>query len=160
MAGDDPELDAPEPMPERSPRAPRTRRVMRWLGTGLVALLVVFALVIAWLHTGWGRQWIAERIAANGQALVGAELEVIEESLSASDKRVRSNPDGSFGLTGLRAVAHRAVRELVRAGARRYRAHERDAQQRASECVHAIAPPRCASARTRRSMSSIACSAE
>jgi translocation and assembly module TamB len=75
MAVDDPELDAPEPMPERSPRAPRTRKVMRWLGTALVALLVVFALVIAWLHTGWGRQWIAERIAAYAPAS-GLSIEV------------------------------------------------------------------------------------
>lgn len=47
--------------------------------------------------------------AASGHALAGAELEVVEESLSASDKRVRSNPDGSFNLGGLRAVAHRVT---------------------------------------------------
>ncbi len=58
-----------------SPRFWRTRRLLRWLGIALTGLLVLFALVIAWLHTGWGRQWIAERIAAYAPAS-GLSVEV------------------------------------------------------------------------------------
>lgn len=49
------------------------------------------------------------RDAASGQPLGAAELEVLEESLSATDKRVRTTADGSFSLGGLRPVAHRVT---------------------------------------------------
>ena len=94
MAGDDPIPTDAGTSAVASRRGPVVPRLLRWLGTGLVALLVVFALVIAWLHTGWGRQWIAERIAAYAPAS-GLAIEVgrIEGSVLWSatlyDVRVR-----------------------------------------------------------------------
>ncbi len=66
--------DLPPPAePAVEPAAePRRRslvgRVLRWLGAGFVVLLLLVALAVAWLHTGSGRSWIAERIAAYAPA--------------------------------------------------------------------------------------------
>jgi translocation and assembly module TamB len=50
-------------------------RLLRWLGTALVALCALLLLVVAWLHTGWGRQWISGQIASYAPAS-GLSVEV------------------------------------------------------------------------------------
>src|SRR5690606_22926805 len=44
-----------------APRRPLAARIGRWLGAALLALLVLIAVAIAWLHTGSGREFIVER---------------------------------------------------------------------------------------------------
>lgn len=48
---------------EPAARRPLAARIARWLGAALLALLVLIAVAIAWLHTGSGREFIVERIA-------------------------------------------------------------------------------------------------
>jgi translocation and assembly module TamB len=72
MAAGDP---APETAAPREVRRAPLRSVSRWFARGLLALAVVLVAAIAWLHTGWGRQWIAERIAAYAPAS-GLAIEV------------------------------------------------------------------------------------
>ncbi len=50
-------------VPEPSPRRSVAARIARWLAGALLALLVLIAVAIAWLHTGSGREFIVERIA-------------------------------------------------------------------------------------------------
>ena len=57
MAGDDTLAEPAEPAGRRWPWL---GLATRWLARGLLALAVVLLMAIAWLHTGWGRQWIAE----------------------------------------------------------------------------------------------------
>ena len=49
------------------PAEPRARRlhsrVLRWLGIAMIALLVLFAGVVGWLHTNSGREFVDEQIA-------------------------------------------------------------------------------------------------
>jgi translocation and assembly module TamB len=75
MPGEDAVDGAAEP-PEALPR--RTAipaRVLRWLGTGAVALVALLLLAVAWLHTGWGRQWVVDQITAYAPAS-GLSVEV------------------------------------------------------------------------------------
>jgi hypothetical protein len=68
MAGDEPLADDVAPVAE----PPRRRRVLgrlaRWLGGGLIALLVLLGLAVAWLHTGSGRQFVVGQIASYAPA--------------------------------------------------------------------------------------------
>jgi translocation and assembly module TamB len=83
-----------ETPPSARPRRAWPASVWRWLARGLLALAVLLVVVIAWLHTGWGRQWISERIASYAPAS-GLSIEVgrIEGSVLWSatlhDVRVR-----------------------------------------------------------------------
>ena len=61
-------MAADEVIVEEGPAEPRGRRartgrVLRWLGIVMVALLVMFAAAIAWLHTNSGRDFVVDRIA-------------------------------------------------------------------------------------------------
>ncbi|BBC74146.1 conserved hypothetical protein [Altererythrobacter sp. B11] len=38
-------------------------RLLRWIGTALFGLLLLLAVGIGWLHTGWGRQFIVDEIS-------------------------------------------------------------------------------------------------
>lgn len=73
MADDEP-IGSAEP-----PVAPRSRGLLRravsWLGRALFGVFALALLAIAWLHTGSGRGWIAERIAAYAPAS-GLSVEV------------------------------------------------------------------------------------
>jgi translocation and assembly module TamB len=74
MADDEvPIEDAPPPQEPR--RRPMARRVLRWLAIAFIALLLLIGIAIAWLHTGSGRSFIAERIAAVAPAS-GLKIEV------------------------------------------------------------------------------------
>ena len=42
---------------------PRAMRALRWAGTALFVLLLLFAATVAWLHTAPGRQFIVDQIA-------------------------------------------------------------------------------------------------
>lgn len=59
----------PDPAPgtEAAPAPARGRmlplRVLRWIGGGLLALVVILGLAIAWLHTGSGRQFIVDELS-------------------------------------------------------------------------------------------------
>ena len=53
MAGDDPQFDAAEPPPVRSGGTPAVRRLIRWLGTALLALFVLMAMLSKWALGGW-----------------------------------------------------------------------------------------------------------
>jgi len=76
---------APEPTPEAiivedgpaEPRAPRQihHHVLRWFTIALLGLLVLFAGVVAWLHTGSGREFVVEQIAEVAPAS-GLKIEV------------------------------------------------------------------------------------
>jgi len=69
----DPEvIEAETPPPQRRPLA---GRVLRWLGSGLLALVLLIGMVIAWLHTDSGRSFIVERIAKVAPAS-GLRIEV------------------------------------------------------------------------------------
>ncbi|OYX08894.1 MAG: hypothetical protein B7Z08_07365, partial [Sphingomonadales bacterium 32-68-7] len=57
------EESAPLAASETPRRRWRAARVLHWLGGAVLALLLLIALAIAWLHTGSGRQFIVERIA-------------------------------------------------------------------------------------------------
>lgn len=63
--------DAPEPRRRRS----LVRRMLRWLGAVLLALVLLVAVAIAWLHTNSGRAFIVERIAKVAPAS-GLKVEV------------------------------------------------------------------------------------
>src|SRR6185436_7078086 len=39
-------------------------RLLRWLGITLAALLALLLVAVAWLHTGWGRQWVVGQIGS------------------------------------------------------------------------------------------------
>jgi len=68
----------PEPAVEPAPE-PRRRsfavRLLRWIGTAVAALLLLIVIALAWLHTGSGRAFIAERIAKVAPAS-GLKIEV------------------------------------------------------------------------------------
>jgi len=49
--------------PAERRKRPLPLRVLRWIGNGLLLLVLLLALAIAWLHTGWGRQFIVDQIA-------------------------------------------------------------------------------------------------
>ncbi|HEY6816153.1 MAG TPA: translocation/assembly module TamB, partial [Croceibacterium sp.] len=74
MASEEPPRDEAEP-----PVAPRRRRLpmrmLNWLGGALLALLVLVGIAIGWLHTGSGRQFIADQIASYAPAS-GLSIEV------------------------------------------------------------------------------------
>jgi len=61
--------------PEEPRRRPLARRVVRWLGVALLALLVVIAVAIAWLHTRSGRDFVVDQIAQVAPAS-GLKIEV------------------------------------------------------------------------------------
>ena len=63
------------PPPDEPRRRRRARRVLRWLGIALIALLALIALAIAWLHTNSGREYVVERIAEVAPAS-GLKIEV------------------------------------------------------------------------------------
>ena len=69
------EAPAPEPAAEPARRRPLATRVLRWVGGALLALLLLIGLAVAWLHTGSGREFIAERIARVAPAS-GLKIEV------------------------------------------------------------------------------------
>ena len=62
MAEEEPIGDAVT-VDEAPARRSTAARIMRWIGGGLLGLLAVIAIAIAWLHTGSGREFIVERIA-------------------------------------------------------------------------------------------------
>jgi translocation and assembly module TamB len=75
-----PESDIPEVLVEEAetapaPRRPLARRVLRWLGIALIALLVLVAIAIAWLHTRSGRAFVVDQIAQVAPAS-GLKIEV------------------------------------------------------------------------------------
>ena len=64
---------------EDAPPEPRGRplavRILRWLGVALLAVLVLLAIAIAWLHTKSGREFVVEQIAEVAPAS-GLKIEV------------------------------------------------------------------------------------
>ena len=74
MAGDESVESAAE-RPVEPRRGPIPVRLMRWLGIGLAALLALLILAVAWLHTGWGRQWVVDRVTSYAPAS-GLSVEV------------------------------------------------------------------------------------
>lgn len=59
----------------KTARRPFLVRAIRWLGTALLALLLLVGIAIGWLHTGSGRAFIVERIAKVAPAS-GLHIEV------------------------------------------------------------------------------------
>ncbi|MEO6388748.1 MAG: translocation/assembly module TamB domain-containing protein [Croceibacterium sp.] len=58
--------DVTEPVAEPDPpvaQVSRSRRALRWLGTALLALVLLVVIAIGWLHTGSGRQFIVDKIS-------------------------------------------------------------------------------------------------
>ena len=49
------------------------------------------------------------RDAVSGRGLAASELDVMEEALSARPRHLKVQPDGSFQVTGLRALPHRVT---------------------------------------------------
>ena len=74
MAGDEIIVEAGEP-PEPPARRSLVRRVLRWLTVAVLALLVLIAVAIAWLHTRSGREFIVDQIAQVAPAS-GLKIEV------------------------------------------------------------------------------------
>jgi len=72
---DTPEIPVEEAAPAAAPRRPLGRRALRWLGGALLALLVLIALAVAWLHTRSGREFIVGEIAKVAPAS-GLQIEV------------------------------------------------------------------------------------
>ncbi len=71
-------VDVPEDIaPVEEPVKPRSwsLRLLRWVGGGVLALLLLIGITLAWLHTGSGRNFIAERIARVAPAS-GLKIEV------------------------------------------------------------------------------------
>ncbi|AKH42417.1 translocation and assembly module TamB [Altererythrobacter atlanticus] len=66
---------APEEEREEEKRRSLPVRVLRWIGTGLFGIVLLLALVIGWLHTGWGRQFIVDQISSYSPAS-GLSVEV------------------------------------------------------------------------------------
>jgi translocation and assembly module TamB len=71
----DDEAIVEEGTPDEPRRRSLAKRVLRWLAIAFIALLVVIAIAIAWLHTGSGRSFIVERIAKVAPAS-GLKIEV------------------------------------------------------------------------------------
>jgi translocation and assembly module TamB len=63
------------PPPDEPRRRPLARRVFRWLGIALLALLIVIGVAIAWLHTRSGRDFVVDQIAQVAPAS-GLKIEV------------------------------------------------------------------------------------
>jgi len=64
---------------DEAPPEPRGRplavRILRWLGVALLAVVVLFAIAIAWLHTKSGRDFVVQQIADVAPAS-GLKIEV------------------------------------------------------------------------------------
>ena len=75
MAGDDPIGDELEPPAEPRRRRSIVGRLLRWFGAALVALLVLIAAAVAWLHTPPGRSWVVGQITSYAPAS-GLSVEV------------------------------------------------------------------------------------
>ncbi len=73
MADDEVLVEEAEPAPPA--RRSLARRVLRWLAIAFIALLVLIGIAVAWLHTGSGRSFIAQRIAEVAPAS-GLKIEV------------------------------------------------------------------------------------
>ena len=73
MADEEALVEEADPAP--APRRPLAKRVLRWLAIAFIALLALIGIAIAWLHTGSGRSYIAERIAEVAPAS-GLKIEV------------------------------------------------------------------------------------